>query len=87
MFITSFLHFLVIFGELQTDFCENLTEFYQISLKILVYQISVQSLWQKLYAHIIYQTILTKLFLFSHVCIFGLQSFTSKKIIGPRLNP
>ena len=25
------------FGELQSDFCENLTKFYQISHKILVY--------------------------------------------------
>ena len=24
------------FGEFQTDFCENLTDFYQISLKLLV---------------------------------------------------
>ena len=30
MFITSL-------GEFQGDFCENLTEFYQISLKVLVY--------------------------------------------------
>ena len=29
--------FLVIFGEFQSDFCENLTVFYQIFLKILVY--------------------------------------------------
>ena len=29
--------FLVILGELQSDFSENLTEFYQISLKSLVY--------------------------------------------------
>ena len=40
MFITSFLHEnkknWVIRGEFQSDFCENLTEFYQISLKILV---------------------------------------------------
>ena len=40
--ITSFLHlnksFLVIRdkGEFQSDFCENLTEFWQISLKIWV---------------------------------------------------
>ena len=40
MFITSFLNlkksFFVIFGGVQSDFCENLTEFYQISLKVLV---------------------------------------------------
>ena len=29
--------FLFILGELQSDFCENITEFYQISLKIFVY--------------------------------------------------
>ena len=29
--------FLVMLGEFHSDFCENLTEFYQISLKILVY--------------------------------------------------
>ena len=41
VFIASFLHsnkgFLVIFGELQSDFCKTLTEFYQISLKNLLY--------------------------------------------------
>ena len=33
-------------GGLQSDFCENLTEFYQISLKFeFISQISVHSLW------------------------------------------
>ena len=39
MFITNFIHydkgFLAIVGELESDFCKNLTEFYQISLKNL----------------------------------------------------
>ena len=48
VFITSFLtlrkRFLVTVGEFQGSFCENLTEFYQISLKMLVYLTDL-SLW------------------------------------------
>ena len=46
VFITSFLQLLTILEELQSDFCECLSEFYPISLKIcLISQILVHSLW------------------------------------------